>query len=103
MRAMEWYVAENAQGKNSLYRRQLRYTDTGPEMGDAEEVVDDVTGLRFSYLEGGDWKDTPTSWNDVTAVQVVLELEASESRPGGVEGQLINRTMTNVIALRNKL
>lgn len=103
MRAMEWYVAENAQGRNSLYRRQLRYTAAGPELGDAEEIVDDVTDLQLSYLEAGTWTDTPTSWNAVTAVQVVLGLEASESRPGGVEGQLINRKMTNVIALRNKL
>ncbi|HUQ10410.1 MAG TPA: prepilin-type N-terminal cleavage/methylation domain-containing protein [Steroidobacteraceae bacterium] len=103
LRAMEWYVAENAQGGNSLFRRQLSFPGTAPVMGDAEEVVDDVTDLQLTYFEAGAWTDTPTSWNAVTAVQVVLELEESDSRAGGVEGQLIKRKMTNVIALRNKL
>jgi type IV pilus assembly protein PilW len=103
LRAMEWYVAENAQGRNSLFRRQLRFPGTAPEMGDPEEVVDDVTDLQLTYFENGAWTDTPTSWNAVTAVQVVLELEQSDSRAGGVEGQLIKRKLTNVIALRNKL
>jgi type IV pilus assembly protein PilW len=104
LRAMEWYVAANSQGRKSLYRRQLRYPGTAPEMGDAEEVVNDVTDLQLTYLENGAWTTAlPTSWNNVTAVQVVLELEAGDSRAGGVEGEMIKRKLTNVIALRNKL
>lgn len=103
MRAMQWYVAENDQGGNSLYRRQLTYPGTAPEMGDPEEVVDDVVSLNLTYLEDKTWKDVPSSWNNVTAVQVELELEESDSRAGGVQGELIKRTLTHVIALRNKL
>ncbi|MDF3021929.1 MAG: N-terminal cleavage protein [Steroidobacteraceae bacterium] len=103
LRAMEWYVAENDQGRLSLYRRQLRYPGTAPEMGEAEEIVDDVTGLTLTYLENDTWQDEPTSWNNVTAVQVDLELEESDSRAGGVKGELIKRKLTHVIALRNKL
>ena len=104
MRAMEWYVGANAEGRNSLFRRQLRYPGTAPVMGDPEEVVDDVTGLQLIYLENGVWTTAlPTSWNNVTAVQVDLELEASNSRAGGVEGELIRRRLSHVIALRNKL
>lgn len=104
MRAMEWYVAENDQGRNSLYRRQLRYPGTAPVMGDPEEVVDDVIDLQLTYLAGGTWSTTlPTSWANVTAVQVQLELEESDSRPGGVQGELMKRKLTHVIALRNKL
>ncbi len=55
LRAMEWYVGANGQGRNSLYRRQLRYPGTAPEMGEAEEVVNDVIGLKLTYLEGGTW------------------------------------------------
>ncbi len=45
----------------------------------------------------------PTSWNNVTAVQVELELEAGDNRAGGVEGEMIKRKLSHVIALRNKL
>jgi len=104
LRAMEWYVADNGQGRNSLYRRQLRYPGTAPEMGDAEEVVNDVIGLKLTYLEGGTWTTAlPTSWPDVTAVQVELELEAADNREGGVDGEMIKRKLTHVIAMRNKL
>jgi type IV pilus assembly protein PilW len=104
MRAMEWYVAVNDRGRNSLYRRQLQYPGTAPELGDPEEVIDDVIALELTYLEGDTWTTAlPASWNDVTAVQVALELEASDNRAGGVEGEMIKRRMTHVIALRNKL
>jgi hypothetical protein len=104
LRAMEWYVAANGQGRNSLYRRQLSYPGTAPEMGDPEEVVNDVTGLQLTYLEGTTWTTgLPTSWNNVTAVQVDLELEAADNRAGGVEGEMTKRKLTHVIALRNKL
>lgn len=73
-------------------------------MGDAEEVVNDVTGLQLTYLEDGTWSTgLPTSWTNVTAVQVDLELEASDNRAGGVEGKMIERKLTHVIALRNRL
>ena len=104
LRAMEWYVAANAKGRNSLFRRQVRFTGAAPELGDAEEVVEDVLGMELTYLEGGTWTTAlPTSWNNVTAVQVELDLEASENRAGGVEGEMIKRKLTHVIALRNKL
>jgi len=103
LRAMEWYVAVNDQGRNSLYRRQLTYPGTAPVLGDAEEIVNDVVDLQLTYLEGTTWTAAPTSWNNVTAVQVELELEAGDNRAGGVEGQMIKRKLSNVIALRNKL
>jgi type IV pilus assembly protein PilW len=104
LRAMEWYVAANGQGRNSLYRRQLRYPGTAPEMGDPEEVVNDVIGLNLTYLEGNTWTTAlPTSWNNVTAVQVELELESGDNREGGVQGEMIQRKLTHVIAMRNKL
>ena len=103
LRAMEWYVAENDQGRNSLYRRQLIYTATGPEMGDAEEIVNDVVDMQLTYLAGTTWTDSPASFSNVTAVQVELRLEAGDNRAGGVEGNMIERKLTNVIALRNKL
>jgi type IV pilus assembly protein PilW len=103
LRAMEWYVAANGQGRNSLYRRQLTYTGGAPAMGDAEEIVNDVVGLNLTYQQGTTWTAAPTSWNNVTAVQVELVLEAGDNREGGVDGQMINRKLTNIIALRNKL
>jgi type IV pilus assembly protein PilW len=104
LRAMEWYVAANDKGRNSLFRRQVRFTGAAPELGDAEEVVEDVLGLELTYLEGDTWSTgLPTSWNNVKAVQVELDLEAAENRAGGVEGEMIKRKLTHVIALRNKL
>jgi type IV pilus assembly protein PilW len=103
LRAMEWYVAQNDQGRNSLYRRQLAYSGGAPALGDAEEIVNDVVGLQLTYLQGTAWTAAPTSWNNVTAVQIELELEASDNRAGGVQGQMIRRKLSNIIALRNKL
>jgi type IV pilus assembly protein PilW len=104
MRAMEWYVADNSDGGTSLYRRQLRYPGTAPELGDPEEVVPDVTDMELTYLENGVWTTgLPGGWNNVTAVQVALNLQARDSRAGGVEGELITRQLVHVIALRNKL
>lgn len=104
MRALEWYVATNDDGGTSLYRRQLLYTDTGPEMGVPEEIVPDVTDMQLTYLENGAWTTgVAGGWNNVTAVQVALILQARDSRAGGVEGELISRRLEHVIALRNKL
>ncbi len=104
LRAMEWYVAPNANGHNSLYRQQVTFPGTAPVLGAAEEVVENVTDFQLTYLESGTWTTAlPTSWNNVTAVQVDMELEASDNRSGGVEGNMIRRRLTHVIALRNKL
>lgn len=105
LRALQWYVADNAAGGTSLYRRQLRYPGTSaPGLGAPEEIVPDVTDLQLTYLENDEWTTgLPTSWANVTAVQVALALEASDSRAGGVQGDLITRNLVHVIALRNKL
>jgi type IV pilus assembly protein PilW len=103
LRAMEWYVAANDKGRNSLFRRQVTFPGTAPVMGDPEEVVEDVLGMELTYLEGSTWSSAPSSWNNVKAVQVDLELEAADNRAGGVQGEMIKRRLTHVIALRNKL
>jgi hypothetical protein len=104
LRALQWYVAANADGGTSLYRQQLRYPGTAPELGDPEEIVADVTDLELTYLENGVWTaGLPGGWNNVTAVRVELEMEASDNRAGGVQGELIKRKLMHVIALRNKL
>jgi type IV pilus assembly protein PilW len=103
LRAMEWYVAENDKGRNSLFRRQVTFPGTAPVMGVPEEVVEDVLSMELTYLEGSTWSSAPSSWNNVKAVQVDLELEAADNRAGGVQGEMIKRRLTHVIALRNKL
>jgi type IV pilus assembly protein PilW len=104
LRAMEWYVAANANGHNSLYRRQVTFPGTAPVLAAAEEVVENVTDFQLTYLESGTWTTAlPTSWSNVTAVQVDMELEASDNRSGGVQGNMIRRRFQHVIALRNKL
>lgn len=104
LRALEWYVGENDEGGTSLFRRQLGYGAGGPALGAAEEIVPDVTDMQITYMEDGAWTaGLPANWNDVTAVQVELELEARDSRVGAVEGELLTRKLVHVIALRNKL
>lgn len=104
LRALEWYVADSPSGGRSLYRRQLRYPGTAPEMGDPEEIVPDVTDMQLTYLENGTWTlGVPGAWENVTAVQVALNLEARDSRSGAVDGGLIARQLVHVVALRNKL
>lgn len=104
LRAIEWYVGTNEEGRNSLYRRQLQYPGTAPVMGDPEEVVTDVVDMQLTYLENDTWSTgLPSSWNNVTAVRIALELEARDSRAGGVEGENIRRRLTHMVALRNRL
>ena len=104
LRALEWYVGENDEGGTSLFRRQLGYGAGGPALGAAQEIVPDVTDMQITYMEDGAWTaGLPANWNDVTAVQVELELEARDSRVGAVEGELLTRKLVHVIALRNKL
>jgi type IV pilus assembly protein PilW len=104
LRALQWYVGENDEGGTSLFRLELRYTAGGPVMGDPEEIVPDVTDMQITYLEDGVWSSgLPGNWNNVTAVQVELEIEARNSRAGTVDGELLSRKLVHVIALRNKL
>lgn len=105
LRALEWYVGDNADGGTSLFRRQLQYGGGAPAMGAPEEVVPDVTDLQLSYMDNtGAWSaGLPASWNNVTAVQVEMAMEARDSRAGAVDGDLITRNLVHVIALRNKL
>jgi type IV pilus assembly protein PilW len=104
LRALQWYVGDNDDGGTSLFRAQLRYVAGGPEMGQPEEIVPDVTDMQITYMEDGAWSSgLPSNWNNVSAVQVELEIEARSSRTGTVDGELLSRKLVHVIALRNKL
>lgn len=106
LRALEWYVGKNDRGGTSLFRRQLTYpAGLGPTMGEPEEIIPDVTDLQFRYFTRGEAEpdDVPASWPEVTAVEVALVMEAADTRTSSVDGELIQRRLVHVIALRNKL
>lgn len=85
-----WYVKANGRGTNSLY--QVR---TGGE----DEVAEGVDDLDLTYLESGETaygdQSTVANWGQVVAVRVDLGLSARDSR-----GNLINRSIQNVVSLR---
>lgn len=113
IQTLRWYIGNNARGGTSLYRAIVR-NNSGTETPNtviAEEIAEGVRDMDLTYLEAGevDYGDAASvaDWARVTAVRVELVLEGTE---GALEGQLIegtdgevlSRTVTNVVALRNR-
>ncbi len=113
IQTLRWYIGNNARGGTSLYRATVRNNSgtATPNVVIAEEIAEGVRDMNLFYLEAGeaDYGDAASvaDWARVTAVRVELVLEGTE---GALEGELIegtdgdvlSRTVTNVVALRNR-
>lgn len=101
--ATRWYVGNNAQGGQSLFRQTRRSSASGVA---SEEVVRGVAGMALTYLVPGNPEYVAasavagTQWGEVTAVRVVLELEGDDRV--GSNGQPITRRLAYVASLRNR-
>jgi type IV pilus assembly protein PilW len=90
MHAVRWYVDDG------VLMRQ--------DMGSAPaRVIDGVQSLAMTYLVDGDSTySTPpldaADWANVIAVHITLAMAA----PSKVDGQLLTRTLTHVVAIRNR-
>lgn len=103
LRAWRWYIGNNAAGGRSLYRTGLRNRN-GAISPDPIEVAENVTDMDVTYLlqdaTGYVGPAAVTDWNQVLAMRITLQVQSPE--PVGVDRQPLQRTMSHVVALRNR-
>jgi type IV pilus assembly protein PilW len=104
-----WYVGANGRGGNSLYRARMANV-AGTPTTVSEEIAEGVTDLQLTYLQldaagapAADYVDASavTAWEDVSAVRVTLTLQSLQNV--GTDGAPLQRQMTHVVTLRNRL
>lgn len=111
--SLRWYIGNNDRGGRSLYRAIVRNNSgtTTPNVVLPEEIAEGVRDMDLEYLAAGATDYVPaasiTDWRRVTAVRVVLVVEGTEGALEGAyiegtDGNVLDRTVTNVVALRNR-
>jgi type IV pilus assembly protein PilW len=107
--AETWYIGANGRGGRSLYRARL-VNNAGTPATRNEEIAEGVTDLQMTYLQldpagalPADYVDASavTEWSDVTAMRVTLTLQSLQNV--GTDGVPLERQMTYVVSLRNRL
>lgn len=107
LNAADWYVGVNPLGGRSLYRRTL--TNSGGNLSEtSQEIVRNVTDMQILYHENGEASygdaSTVADWNAVDAMQIALTLQsATRQSVAGANATPLTRTVTTVIALRNRV
>lgn len=106
-----WYIGANGRGGRSLYRARLVVPEaTGIPGTVREEIAEGVTNLQMTYLQPDatgalptDYVDATavTAWSDVSAVRITLTLQSLQNV--GTDGAPLQRQMTHVATLRNRL
>ncbi len=97
--AARWYVGTNAAGNPALFRVRA-YGGTSKQ----EEVVEGVSALSLTYLVScaTSYVDASavSSWSTVTSVRVAMTI--SSTSKVSTDNAALNRSMVNVISLRNR-
>lgn len=106
-----WYIGANGRGGRSLYRARMVVPEsTGIPGTVREEIAEGVTDLQMTYLQldaagalPADYVDASsvTAWADVTAARITLTLQSLQNV--GTDGAPLQRQMTHVVSLRNRL
>jgi len=108
-----WYIGNNGRGGRSLYRSRVTNTSgtETPNNVAPEEIAEGVRDMNIHYLSAGGTAyataDAVTDWSQVAAVRVELVFEGtagalSGSYIQGTDGEALSRSVTNVVALRNR-
>ncbi|KAA2283914.1 PilW family protein [Arenimonas fontis] len=112
--SVRWYVGNNARGGRSLYRATISNrsnTNTPDTLHEVYEVVEGIEDLTVTYLEAGENTYTAPAgvadWGQVVAVRIRLDMVGTEgaltaSEIQGTDGQVLGRTLTHVVQLRNR-
>lgn len=107
LEATDWYIGNNAQSGTSLYR--LRVVNvSGVPTPQAQEMVRDVTNLQIQYHVAGAAAFVSAgsvaagAWSTVDGVQITLRLQ-SKSKTAGSNAQALQRTVSTVVTLRNRV
>lgn len=104
-----WYIGANSRGGRSLFRARL-FNNGGTPDAVREEIAEGVTNLQMTYLQldaagalPSDYVDAGaiTDWKNVTAARITLTLQSLQNV--GTDGSPLQRTMTHVVSLRNRL
>jgi len=118
--ATDWYIGNNnsttqcsasAPQACSLFRSAISVSGGGTPTAQAQsqEIVRGVTNLQLQYLGGS---ATPsvfvaagsvTDWTQVTAVRVTLTLAVPTNPNNANNPEIVQRTFTNTVALRNRV
>lgn len=100
LNASRWYIANNPNGRPSLYHTRL----AGGEVSN-EEVAEGVSALNVTYLlRGGTQYVAPDlvggSWANVIAARIALTLDGQPNT--GTGGVALQRQTIHVVSLRNR-
>lgn len=99
--AARWFVADNGRGGNSLYRVRM---DKGAALP-REEIVEGVSDLELQYLTAGaaGYVDASAAlpWANVVAARITLTMRGTDN--SGVDAQPLQRTISHVVTLRNRI
>jgi type IV pilus assembly protein PilW len=109
---VRWYIGNNDRGGRSLYRTEVVNTTGGNTPNvvlETLEIAEGVTDMQLRFLEG-DAYALPAGvadWGVVSAVSVQLDFAGAagaltEREVQGTDGNAIQRTTTNIVALRNR-
>lgn len=109
---IRWEVKANARGGTSLYRSVFGTNGAGQNLvaTSSAEIAEGITDLQLKYQSdtAATFQDAPVAdWKRVVAVQMTLTAAgvqgAQQGRElQGTDNQVLDRTMTSVIALRNR-
>jgi type IV pilus assembly protein PilW len=110
---VRWFVRNNADGTGSLVRQVVRNRPSAGGGGDVQtdEIAQGVEDIDFTYLVAGAnayvQEAAVADWSQVISVRAELTLQGSGSDLGGTlvqgtDGAILQRSVVNVIALRNR-
>lgn len=113
--AARWYIGNNARGGTSLYRTEVTGSGAGtPTAAAPVEIAEGATRLNIRYLRAGQAAfataaaiTAADAWDQVVAVQVAVTFAGTRGALRGqdiqgTDGAALERTVTNVVALRNR-
>lgn len=100
---VRWFIGNNDSGSKSLFRAVV---DSKGIQSTPDEVAEGVSQMALTYLVNGRTDYQPAAsiaaadWVKVKAARVVLTLESE--RKSGIGNESISRSVTAVLAMRNR-
>lgn len=100
-----WYIGNNPVGGRSLYRIDI-ITSSGVPTERATEMVRNVTDMQVTYITDGGTTlqdaDAVSDWALVDAARVELTMQ-SEMERAGTDQDVLTRTLSTTVAVRNRV
>ncbi|MGV8932662.1 MAG: prepilin-type N-terminal cleavage/methylation domain-containing protein [Luteimonas sp.] len=102
LRAVRWYIGNNANGGRSLYQSHLRGGNPAGVTND--EIAEGAQNMTITYLLRGGNDYVPAvavgDWGNVLSMRIELALQSTDSV--GTDGAPITRRLIQVASLRNR-